>query len=78
MNAEIRTTGQLREFVTECMVRVKTGHMKPDQASVITKMAAQVNESFYSEAKIAKLTLEMGSAPDKLGNLAINGTTADK
>ncbi len=67
----IRTTGELREFLVQAMQDVRAGKMKPDDASRLTKIAAQVNESFYSEVKIAKTNREAGLAVAVLGHLPI-------
>lgn len=72
MANSIKTTGQLREFLTNMIVGVKDGHIDSDKARNITKMAAQINESFYSEIKIAKVQIEIGAEAAKLGELAIN------
>jgi hypothetical protein len=72
----IKTTGQLREFLVQMMLGVKNRDIKPDEASRITKLAAQINESFYSEIKIAKVQLEAGKEAAALGSLPI-GERAD-
>lgn len=72
MAKSIKTTGELREFLVNMMVGVKDGDVKPDEARNITKMAAQINESFYSEIKIAKVQIETGAFPCELGMLPIN------
>jgi hypothetical protein len=51
--------------------------MDPDKARNIVKLAAQVNESFYSEIKIKKVQLEAGDQTAKLGSLPINGETEE-
>jgi hypothetical protein len=68
----LKTTGELREFLAQMLLGVKNGDLALDQASRITKMAAQINESFYSEIKIAKVQLEAGKAVADLGALPIN------
>jgi hypothetical protein len=54
------------------MMGVKNGEVKVDEAARITKLAAQIHESFYSEVKIAKVQLEAGKDASPLGTLAIN------
>ena len=51
MPNEIKTTGHLRETLTDAMLAVKSGTMDLDSARVLVKLAAQVNESIYSEVK---------------------------
>lgn len=72
MAKSIRTTGELREFLVNMIIGVKDGDVNPDAARNITKMAAQVNESFYSEIKIAKVQIEAGNTAAELGLLPIN------
>jgi hypothetical protein len=71
---KISTTGELREFLAETLVSVQEGKIEPDAARNITKMAAQINESFYSEIKIAKVLLEANqtNSVEKLGSLPLN------
>lgn len=72
MSGKIETTGQLREYLVTMMQGVKNGDVKVEVASVMTKMAAQVNESFYSEIKIARVARETGGTAKPLGQLPIN------
>ena len=72
MAKSIRTAGQLREFLVNMMIGVKDGMLDNDKASRITKMAAQINESFYSEIKIARIQREAGLIAADFGQLPIN------
>jgi hypothetical protein len=71
--ARIKTTGELRSFLADMLLGIKNGHVDDDTARSMTKMAAQINESFYSEIKIAKTQKEMGRHVDELGCLSISG-----
>ena len=73
MSNKPKTTGELREFLATMMVGVKNGHVDADEARNITKMAAQINESFYSEIKIARVQMEAGKQMAERGALKING-----
>ena len=68
----IKTTGELREFLATMLVGVKNGHVDLDAARSMVKIAGQINESFYSEIKVAKVNLEMKREAAALGDLAIN------
>lgn len=70
-NKTIRTTGELRDFLAVMMVGVKNGDLDLDKASRITKLAGQINESFYAEIKVAKIRAESGEAMEKLGNMPV-------
>lgn len=71
MSGRIKTTGQLRTFLADMMLGVKNGDLDLDKASRITKMAGQINESFYAEIKVAKVRTEAGQQMPTLGNMAI-------
>jgi hypothetical protein len=71
MNAKIKTTGDLREFLAKAMVDVQSGELNLDKAARITKLAGQINESFYAEVKVAKTRTEAGSVMPNLGELTI-------
>lgn len=70
--SRIKTTGELRQFLADSILAVKNGHMDADTARNVTKLAAQINESFYSEVKIAKTAKELGKSSCDLGDLPIN------
>jgi hypothetical protein len=72
MANSIKNTGELREFLCNMLVGIKNGHVENDKARNMTKMAAQINESFYSEIKIAKVRMEAGMQVAELGRLPIN------
>lgn len=69
--AKITSTGQLREFLCLSINNVANGTLAIEKASQITKLAGQVNESFYSEVKVARLQLEMGKKVAELGALSV-------
>lgn len=72
--AKIKTTGELRTFLVDMMVGVKNGHLDLDAAGRITKLAAQVNENFYAEVKVAKIRADAGEKMRDLGMLPIGVT----
>lgn len=75
MAKSISNTGELREFIVNMMVGVKDGHIDPEKARNITKLAAQVNESFYSEIKVMRVRLDAQQEVHKFGSLPINEST---
>ena len=68
----IKTTGELREFLANMLIGIRDGQIEVDKAARMIKTAAQINESFYSEIKVAKVRLEAGQALTDLGRLPIN------
>lgn len=75
MKNSISSAGELRAFLCDAMVDVRAGTLEVDKASVIQKLAAQVNENMYAEAKVAKMRADAGEALPRLGELTLRGAT---
>jgi|TARA_R110002094_G_C4764837_1_gene199835 hypothetical protein len=71
--AAINTTGDLRKFLCNSINSVANGTMDIAKAREVTKLAGQVNESFYSEVKVARLQIDLKEESDKLGSLPVAG-----
>ena len=71
--AAINTTGDLRKFLCSSITSVANGTMDISKARDVTKLAGQVNESFYSEVKVARLQIDLKEESDKLGSLPVAG-----
>jgi hypothetical protein len=71
MNEKIKTTGQLRSFLANMMSGILNGEIDISKAGQITKLAGQINESFYAEVKVAKVRAEAGENMPSLGDLNI-------
>lgn len=69
--SNIKTTGDLREFLTEVMEEVRGAKLTVDRASSVIKAAAQINESFYSEIKTKALEKKLGNQVKDIGQLPI-------
>ena len=70
-NKTISNTGELRDFLAMLMVGVKNGDTKIDEARTIVKLAEKVNESYYSELKVAQISIQLGNKVAALGGLPI-------
>jgi hypothetical protein len=70
--AAINTAGDLRKFLCNSINSVANGTMDIAKAREVTKLAGQVNESFYSEVKVARLQIDMEKEVHKLGSLPVN------
>ena len=75
MSGKIKTTGELRDFLATMMVGVKNGDLDLGRASRITKLAWQINESFYAEVQVAKVRAEAGEQMPELGSMSVGKTT---
>lgn len=53
------------------MIGVKDGDIKTDEARTILKLAEKVNESFYSEIKVAQLHVQLERKVTELGKLPV-------
>lgn len=71
MGGRIKTTGELRDFLSDMLLGIKNGDLDPEKARNITKMAGQINESFYAEIKVAKTRAEAGEKLSDLGEMPI-------
>ncbi len=72
MSGKIKTTGEMRDFLATMMIGVKNGDLDLDKASRITKLAGQINESFYAEIKVAKIRAEAGENMPAFGKMQIS------
>lgn len=68
--------GKMKEFKKQChsctyvIARYRTPYALVDIIN-ITKIAGQINESFYAEIKVARVRKEMGIEMGKLGAMPI-------
>lgn len=67
----IKNTGDLRKFLVETMENVRSGELEIEKALSVTRLASQVNESFYSEIKTARFLKESGKKYAEMGGLTI-------
>lgn len=67
----LQTTGKLRSFLVDKLPMIADGSLSVERAAQITKMAAQINESFYSEIKIAEVQKMLSGKVESLGCLKI-------
>ena len=67
--AKIETAGDLRQFLCNMIVGIKTGDLEISKATQITKMAEQVTNSLYAEIKLQQMAIITGVAAEKIGAL---------
>lgn len=61
----------MRDFLGKMMLEVRDNGLNLDKANQITKLAGQINESFYAEIKVARVRKEAGIEMNKLGAMPI-------
>jgi hypothetical protein len=69
----METTGDLRAELARVMVDVRAGKLNVDKAAQIIKAAAVINDSLYSEMKVAALATMAGAKAAHVGTLSIAG-----
>lgn len=67
----IATTGDLRAFIANVALGVVSGDIKVDQAVAAIKAGEVINDSLYSETKLAAMQIVAGKEPAQLGALSI-------
>lgn len=72
MAKSIETHGQFRTYLTNMMVGVGNGDVKPEQARVVMKFAEKVTENVYAETKVMLVMHQLGRAVPELGELKID------
>lgn len=70
--SKINTTGDLREFLCSMINGVANGTVDPEKARNVVKIASQINESFYSEVKVARLNMDLKKEVTEFGSLNIS------
>jgi hypothetical protein len=71
VKSSIKNSGDLRAFLCNAMVDVRNGTLEVDKASVIQKLATQVNENMYAEVKVSKMLADAERGHYVLGQLPL-------
>lgn len=73
MGAEMKTTGDLRKALAKAAVDVLDGRISIEKAQTLHKLARNITDSLYSEAKIDALQKDLGREVAKFGAMPIGG-----
>lgn len=68
---DIKTTGELRTLLANAMKGIMNGDLDVEKGIALHKLAKNVNESLYSETKIAMFHNDIGRTVDDMGALKI-------
>jgi len=71
MKNSIKTTRELREFLTSSMADVRNGKLDVDKANAVNKLAGQINSSVYGELKAKVVLSKMGEEVVAHGDLEL-------
>lgn len=69
---EIKTVGDLREYLCDSIADVVNGNLDLDKAREITKLSTQVNNALHAEIKAIRLEVDLSRDPKVLGDTPIN------
>lgn len=68
----IKTAGDLRGFLAEVLVEIKSGTVDVEKANAISKVAAEINRSIATEVQTALQLQRMDRSGDEPGSLLIS------
>lgn len=67
----MNTTGNLRVKLAQIMAGVEDGSIPLHKARAMTKAAAEINQSFHSESRMAAAQLSAGRVVDHCGHMPL-------
>lgn len=67
----IETAGELRGFLAECLIDIREGRMKAQDAQALSKVAAQINQSLAVEINTALQLEKMGRQAATVGTMLV-------
>jgi hypothetical protein len=71
MMSGIKTAGELRGFLAEVLLSIRSGEVAVEEANAIAKVAGQINQSLAVEAKTAIELQRMGGTGHVAGSMLI-------
>lgn len=71
---DITTTGQLRMVLAKAALDVLSGDLDIEKALALHRLSKNINESLYSETKIAIFNRDAGNATSLMGDLPLGGS----
>jgi hypothetical protein len=73
----IKTAGELRAFLADILVNIKSGDVTVEEATAISKVAGAINQSLAVEAKMAIELQKMGEKGHVAGSMQIASGNVD-
>jgi rhamnogalacturonyl hydrolase YesR len=67
----MQTTGNLRQKLAAIIAGVEDGSIALHKARAMTKAAAEINQSFHSESRMAAAQLSAGRVVDHCGHMPL-------
>jgi len=69
--SEINKTRDLRAYICHAIKMAGNGTLDEKKVKNIVALSKQIHESFYAEARVAKMQMELSRDVSKLGELVI-------
>lgn len=76
--SQIKTAGEMRGFLAEVMVDIRNGKIKAQEASAISKVAAQINQSISTEIAAAIQLERLSGQNAKAGSMVITDSLIEQ
>lgn len=69
MNETIQSSGDIRRFLAQTMVDIRTGAVSVDKGLAIAAMSKEITASLQAEVNVAKVRVSMLQAGKNMGEL---------
>lgn len=69
----IRTSGDIRRFIAQTMVDIRSGDLSTDKGACIAQLAKEITASMQAEVNVAKVRMGMLSVGKNMGEVTQMG-----
>jgi len=73
MKEIIRTSGDIRRFIAQTMVDIRTGDLSVDKGQCIAQLAKEITASIQAEVNVAKVRAAMLASGKNMGEVTHMG-----
>jgi len=73
MKEVIRTTGDIRRFIAQTMVDIRSGDLPVDKGQCIAQLAKEITSSMQAEVNVAKVRVSMLATGKNMGDVTQMG-----
>ena len=73
MKEVIRTTGDIRRFIAQAMVDIRSGDLEISKGQCIAQLAKEVTASMQAEVNVAKVRVQMLASGKNMGEVTQMG-----
>ena len=73
MKEVIRTSGDIRRFIAQAMVDIRSGELSVAQGTCIAQLAGKLTENMQVEVNVAKVRVSMMASGKSMGEITNMG-----